>query len=134
MKYVTYSINILKVSSCTSALTYVNNAMQDSCRPGVKDAVQLCQNAGIKVFFFCAKFLVACNVENLFLLLIMWFILKMRIIEFVWDNSPLPPIFLSLSLSHTHTLHTIMINIREREREINFVKVLQFIKRTILYS
>ena len=42
---------LLNVNSYVSAFAYVDNAMQDPCRPGVKDAVQLCQNAGVKVYF-----------------------------------------------------------------------------------
>ena len=32
-------------------LAHMEIAMQDPCRPGVKDAVMLCQNAGVKVLF-----------------------------------------------------------------------------------
>ena len=43
--------HLLNVNSYFSALAYVDSAIQDPCRPGVKDAVQLCQNAGVKVYF-----------------------------------------------------------------------------------
>jgi magnesium-transporting ATPase (P-type) len=43
----------LKDNFCVSTIAYVDIAMQDPCRPGVKDAVRLCQNAGVKVLFLC---------------------------------------------------------------------------------
>jgi hypothetical protein len=56
LKCVTYYIQFLKVNSYIGALAYSDNAMQDPCRPGVRGAVEICQKAGIKVFFLCAKF------------------------------------------------------------------------------
>ena len=33
-------------------LAFVDFAMQDPCRPGVRDAVRLCENAGVKVLLY----------------------------------------------------------------------------------